>query len=163
MKKSYLLTLGLVAVSILVAISIQLRAQNEDTNKITTQSPNPSPSPSPAEIKKTADGTTLNSETGAYTDYREGIIAETQGTKVLFFHASWCPQCRALEKSIQSGQIPSNTTIFKVDYDSNQALRKTYGVTIQTTLVQIDDSGKELKKFVASDDPSLQAIVREIE
>jgi thioredoxin-like negative regulator of GroEL len=95
---------------------------------------------------------------GAYVDYNPGIIASTKGTKLLFFHAPWCPQCRALEADIKKVGVPSNTTIIKVDYDSNQSLRQQYGVTLQTTIVLVDDQGKLVEKFVAYDNPSLQAI-----
>lgn len=97
---------------------------------------------------------------GAYVPYSADIIRQTVGTKVLFFHAPWCPQCRELEASIQAGTIPSGVTIIKVDYDSNQSLRQKYGVTIQTTLVRVSDTGELEKKFVAYDEPSLAAIIK---
>jgi thiol-disulfide isomerase/thioredoxin len=96
---------------------------------------------------------------GAYLAYSADAVRSATGTKILFFHAPWCPQCRALDSSIKAGKVPDGTTIFKVDYDSNQALRKQYGVTIQTTLVSIDGEGKLVKKHVAYDDPSLQAVL----
>lgn len=105
-----------------------------------------------------ADTTT----SGTYTAYSEPVVASTSGTKVLFFHASWCPQCRALETSIEAGPIPVGVTIFKVDYDSNHELRKRYGVTIQTTLVRVDDSGNLVKKYVAYDEPTLAALTENL-
>jgi thiol-disulfide isomerase/thioredoxin len=97
-------------------------------------------------------------QAGAYVDYSDTVIASTKGTKVLFFHASWCPQCRALESSIKSSQIPDGVTIIKVDYDSHQKLRQQYGVTIQTTLVKVDDDGKLVEKYVAYDQPTFAAV-----
>jgi thiol-disulfide isomerase/thioredoxin len=91
---------------------------------------------------------------GTYTDYSESKVASTTGTKLLFFHAPWCPQCRALDQDIRASSLPSNTTIFKVDYDSNQALRQKYGVTLQTTIVSVDGGGNLLKKYVAYDKPT---------
>ena len=99
---------------------------------------------------------------GTYKEYSEDEFAAMAGTRILFFHASWCPQCRQLESDIKEGKIPEGVTIFKVDYDSSQKLRQKYGVTLQTTLVKVDDSGNELKKFVAYDDPSLQALIRNL-
>lgn len=99
---------------------------------------------------------------GAYVAYSEEKLAATDGTKILFFHASWCPQCRALEADIQAGRIPEGVTIFKVDYDTNQALRQKYGVTIQTTLVRVDDNGEKVKLFVAYDEPSLRAVTENL-
>ena len=94
-----------------------------------------------------------------YIDYYDGVVAATAGEKVLFFHAPWCPQCRALETSIKAGQIPQGVTIIKTDYDSMQELRQKYGVTLQTTLVKVDDQGNLIKKYVAYDKPTLQAVI----
>lgn len=102
------------------------------------------------------------SQPGAYVDYQESLIASTPGAKVLFFHAPWCPQCRQLESEIKAGPLPDNTTIFKVDYDTNQSLRQRYGVSLQTTLVQVDDQGNLVKKYVAYDDPTLDALKQNI-
>jgi thiol-disulfide isomerase/thioredoxin len=96
--------------------------------------------------------------TGAYVDYYDGVIADTAGTKILFFHAPWCPQCRALEASIKNDGVPNGVTIIKVDYDSSRNLRQKYGVTIQTTLVRVDDDGNEVKKYVAYDQPNIESV-----
>jgi len=101
---------------------------------------------------------TTPTEEGSYVDYSSTVIAGTEGTKILFFHAPWCPQCRALESSIESGEIPGGVTIIKVDYDNNQTLRQKYGVTIQTTLVRIDDNGNLVEKYVAYDEPTLNSV-----
>lgn len=103
--------------------------------------------------------TTTQTAPGAYIDYSADVIANTNGTKILFFHAPWCPQCKALEASIKAGPIPTDTTIIKVDYDSNQALKQKYGVTTQTTLVLVDDNGNLVKKYVAYSTPSLSAVI----
>jgi thiol-disulfide isomerase/thioredoxin len=95
---------------------------------------------------------------GRYVDYSSDVIASTKGTKILFFHAPWCPQCRALEADIKSSGVPAGVTIIKVDYDSNQALRQKYGVTIQTSLVKVDDQGQLVKKYVAYNEPSVKAV-----
>lgn len=99
---------------------------------------------------------------GTYVDYTAEKLAQTSGTKVLFFHAAWCPQCRQLEADIKAGNIPGGVTIFKVDYDSNQKLRQKYGVNLQTTLVRVDDEGNEIKKFVAYDEPTLEALIKNV-
>lgn len=97
-----------------------------------------------------------------YIDYSDGVIAATPGQKILFFHAPWCPQCRALEADIKKGPIPAGVTIIKTDYDSMQSLRQKYGVTLQTTLVKVDDSGNLIKKYVAYDEPTLQNLVNNV-
>ncbi|MDQ5972118.1 MAG: hypothetical protein QG553_277 [Patescibacteria group bacterium] len=105
---------------------------------------------------------TNDSKPGAYIDYSSAAISQTSGTKLLFFHAPWCPQCRDLEASIKQDGVPNGVTIIKVDYDSNQALRQKYGVTLQTTVVKIDDKGNLVDKFVAYQDPSLNAIKQQL-
>ena len=97
---------------------------------------------------------------GAYKKYDEASLAGTTGTKILFFHAPWCPQCRQLDSEITAGSVPNNVTIFKVDYDSNQSLRQKYGVTIQTTFVRVDDQCNLLKKYVAYDEPTFAALTK---
>jgi thiol-disulfide isomerase/thioredoxin len=95
---------------------------------------------------------------GKYINYSPEALDQSTGTRVLYFHASWCPQCRDLDADIRKNGVPSGVTILKVDYDSNQELRKKYGVTLQTTLVKLDESGNGVAKFVAYEDPSLQAV-----
>jgi thiol-disulfide isomerase/thioredoxin len=99
---------------------------------------------------------------GVYTDYSESAIATTSGTKLLFFHAPWCSQCRQMEASINKDGIPTDVTVFKVDYDSNQKLREKYGVTLQTTFVKIDDSGNKIKSYVSYEEPRFSAVQREL-
>ncbi len=99
---------------------------------------------------------------GAYIDYQEGIISKTSGTKLLFFHAAWCPQCRMLDADIKQKGVPEGLTIIKVDYDASQKLRQKYGVTLQTTVVRVDDNGELVKKYVAYDEPSLSAVIKNL-
>lgn len=95
---------------------------------------------------------------GAYVSYSDTIIADTKGTKILFFHAPWCPQCRSLDNSIKEATLPNGLTIIKTDYDSNQPLRQKYGVTLQTTFVKVDDDGNLIKKYVAYNEPSYDSV-----
>lgn len=102
--------------------------------------------------------TTLSS--GAYINYSEQAVKEARGQKVLFFHAPWCPQCRSIESGIESQGVPEGFTIIKVDYDTNQALRQKYGITLQTTFVKINDQGEFISKYVAYDEPTFDAVKR---
>ncbi|HVI69106.1 MAG TPA: thioredoxin domain-containing protein [Magnetospirillaceae bacterium] len=111
---------------------------------------NPVPEPEPPAEQKTP---------GAYKIYSPEAVAATKGTKILFFYAAWCPQCRQLDGQITAGPLPDNVTIFKVDYDTNQSLRQKYGVQLQTTMVKIDDNGNSLQKFVAYDNPTLASLI----
>lgn len=94
---------------------------------------------------------------GAYVDYSADALASAQGDRILFFHADWCPTCRTLEADIESQGVPDGITVLKVDYDSNQELRQKYGVTVQTTVVALDDQEKATALFVPYDSPTLGA------
>lgn len=162
-KKQYII-LGIIVVSGLVLLAWKLPKKSAymDTGSQTSQSQE-SPTQTTAVVSSGIQPTTSTqtvppAKNGQYISYSPEIIANTSGTKVLFFHAPWCPQCRALEASIQAGPIPSNVSIIKVDYDTNQALRQKYGVTIQTTLVRVDDSGNLLKKYSAYNTPTLESL-----
>ena len=86
---------------------------------------------------------------GTYRDYSEEALAEAgYETNVLFFHASWCPECRAFEQSIEAGPIPDGVQILKADYDTETALKDKYGVDIQTTFVKVDDAGEMISRWV---------------
>lgn len=100
--------------------------------------------------------TTPQTDAGSYVPYSGDALSRFEGTKILFFHASWCPQCRALEADIKKSGVPAGTTIFKVDYDNAQDLRKKYGVTLQTTVVKVDESGNLISKFTPYQKPTLQ-------
>jgi thiol-disulfide isomerase/thioredoxin len=90
----------------------------------------------------------------------EGDQSAYAGTDVvLFFHANWCPKCRDTEASAKAG-MPSGLTLVKVDYDDATSLRQRYGVTLQHTFVQIDGSGRSVKKFVGTYDDNSAAWVK---
>lgn len=99
---------------------------------------------------------------GNYLDYKADLVASTNGERVLFFHAPWCSQCKELEESIKRGPIPEGVTIFKTDFDSNQKLRQQYGVTLQTTLVLLDENGNLSKKYVSYEEPNLEAVIKNL-
>jgi thiol-disulfide isomerase/thioredoxin len=82
------------------------------------------------------------------------LASITGDKRVLFFHASWCPTCKSLDKEISStvSEIPAGTTIARLDFDKETDLRKKYGVTVQHTLVQIDAEGNEVAKWSGSRD-----------
>ena len=100
---------------------------------------------------------------GNYEDYSAEKITSTDGKKILFFHATWCPTCRGLDSDIKSKleDIPADVTILKTDYDSHIDLRQKYGVTVQHTLVQVDSDGNLIAKWTGSS--SLESVLDRIQ
>lgn len=88
-------------------------------------------------------------EGGVYLPYTSTAVAQANGNIVLFFHANWCPTCVANEKDIKANlkDIPKSLTLLKVNYDDATALKELYGITAQHTFVQVDNSGKLIKKW----------------
>lgn len=107
----------------------------------------------------------LMTDTGTYETYAVEKIAMASSTHkvVLFFHASWCPTCRAIDADIKSHlkDIPKDLTILNVDYDTSSALKMKYGVTTQHTFVEVDAQGVLIKKWRGS--PTLAALVEQLQ
>lgn len=84
-----------------------------------------------------------------YVVYTPAIVADSvsQGKKVvLFFHAAWCPTCKATEQDILNrlNEIPEDIVIVKTDYDTYTQLKEKYGITYQHTFVQVDGEGNQI-------------------
>ena len=149
---------AVISVFVIIVLGVAiLYVMAAPTAKIPSIASSPSVSVSPSSTP-TVNASDLPARAGAYVTYSGDVIGTTTGTKLLFFHAPWCPQCRALEKDILASALPENLTIIKVDYDSHQNLRQKYGVTIQTTLVRVDDKGDLVKKYVAYNQPTFAAV-----
>lgn len=89
-------------------------------------------------------------EKGGYREYAADQLSFAKsGHVVLFFHAPWCPTCRAADADItaKAGTIPSDVLILKTDYDTNTELKKKYGVTYQHTFVEVDENGTLIQKW----------------
>lgn len=123
-----------------------------------TAQPSAAAPASPEETASASDSPGATASTpamaaGAYltkAEYQSQMAARA-GTKVVyFFHASWCPTCRATEKSIEADGVPAGLTLVKVDFDTETDLRKQYGITQQHTFVQVDPDGGELAKWTGS-------------
>lgn len=101
---------------------------------------------------------------GSYESYspEKVMLASDTHDVVLFFRASWCPTCRAVDADIKSNlsKIPESLAILDVDYDNSTALKQKYGVTYQHTFVQVDKNGNMIKKWSGS--PTLSAIITEV-
>lgn len=107
---------------------------------------------------------TMVSHGGTYEAYSPEKMAWAENGKVvLFFRASWCPTCRAVDADIKKNvsSIPKNITILDVNYDTETVLKSKFGVTYQHTFVQVDATGKQIAKWSAS--PTLAALVTEVQ
>ncbi len=107
----------------------------------------------------------MMAKTGAYKDYSPETVAAEQkaGNKVvLFFHAVWCPYCKAADAAFKANldKIPAGVTVLKTDYDSNTALKQKYGVTYQHTFVQIDNAGNQVTKWNGGDTDNLTKFIK---
>lgn len=154
-KKVLFMIIGIVLLMVGALSYVFLKpASDASENKI----PDSSTKNTTIEVPATA----TSNQPGSYVDYSEEAALNTTGTKLLFFHAPWCPQCREMEASIESDGIPSGVTVFKVDYDSNQSLRQKYGVTLQTTFIKIDDQGNKVASYVAYKEPQFSSVEREL-
>lgn len=108
------------------------------------------------------DGDAMMSK-GSYELYDASKLAMAKdGKVVLFFKASWCPSCRALDSDIKASLsgIPAGVTILEVDYDKSGELKQKYGVTMQHTLVQVDAQGTLLNKW--SGGGTLESVVEKL-
>lgn len=143
MKKLLLPIIIIIGISILVILSYG-KSDSTTNNK-----------PDTVLDTYTERNTEENTEAGLYTDYSAEKLDQTptDGKNIIFFHANWCPTCRAADKDIKNNlsSIPKNLTILKTDYDTQKDLRKKYGVTGQHTFVQVDSEGKMITKWSGGD------------
>lgn len=152
MNKTVVAIIALIVLMIGGGTVYLLSNDEKETENSTTKSTN-------SDAKSEAAQTNQSAAAGKYEEYSESSLASASGTRLLFFHAPWCPQCRALDADIVARGVPAGVTILKVDYDSSQDLRQKYDVTLQTTIVEVDESGQLVDKYVAYDEPSLQSVI----
>ena len=94
------------------------------------------------------DEVMMKDQMTGYKDYDSSLLGQND-TTILFFHASWCPSCRALDANLlESGT--EDILVLKTDYDTQTDLRVKYRVTSQHTFVQVDANGEMITKWSGS-------------
>ena len=148
MNKKHIIITSIIAAAVVggvVAAVLLLRPQtptNESATQQGTSQKAPAQSQSGGATSKQPSGSAqpANPAVGRYADYVDGNTMEHAYRKtILFFHAAWCGDCQAFDKVLREVPIPAGVQILKVDYDSRQDLRQKYGVTKQSTFVELDD------------------------
>lgn len=99
-----------------------------------------------------APGTSTPGSSGEFItldQYRKDPSAYSATDTVLFFNATWCPPCQRTVDNLnaRNKSFPAGLTVVSVDYDTNDDLRKKYGVTYQHTFVTVNANGDQLKKW----------------
>src|SRR3989338_5398269 len=113
----------------------------------------PSSAPSPAPPVAAASAT--------YTAYSDAVMKDGK-TKVFFFHASWCPECKEADATLQSW-FPSKDftrSVYKIDYDTAKELKAKYGVIYQHTFVVVDGQGTKVSLTQGPTDEQLKALLK---
>ena len=129
----------LVGMGLLAAAFFFWQSGGEPQSTLTST---PTSSNQSAQPEATAEG-------GQYAAYLEAELANEYDRHIIFFHAGWCPDCRAFKQNLtMDGSIPENVQILEVDYDSATELKQKYGITIQSTFVEVDSEGNQLAKWV---------------
>jgi thiol-disulfide isomerase/thioredoxin len=80
-----------------------------------------------------------------YENLEQVMMLAGNKPTVLFFNASWCPDCRAARDDFTANSDAlAEVNLIIVDYDNSDELQARYGVTYQHSFVQIDSSGDAL-------------------
>lgn len=87
------------------------------------------------------DNENMETNYEAYSEEKMNSLLSKWKNVALFFHADWCPTCKALDKDINENisEIPENTVILKANYDTEKDLIEKYWITSQSTVVFLDN------------------------
>ncbi|MGV8850480.1 MAG: thioredoxin family protein [Propionibacteriaceae bacterium] len=152
MNPRTLLATAPLALALLIAgcsSSAAMPGSSDGMSKAPTAMASDGMSKAPTAMATSAMSSAMMSAHGSYVtlaDYTASMATYADTKVVYFFHASWCPDCKAADTALTSdpGSIPAKVTIVKVDYDTSTALKQKYGVTMQHTYVQVDSTGAKV-------------------
>ena len=163
MKKSYLIG-GLVLVTGVGLFSYTLI--NQKPTVMEEKKAEIAVIPSDDSMKKDADVPATNNmmvEARYQTYSAENYAKASTKRRVLFFHAAWCPTCKAAHMDLEqnASNLPDDVIVFKVDYDTELELKKKYDITYQHTFVQVSEAGEELVKWNGGDSVMIRQKIQE--
>ncbi|MFC1626590.1 thioredoxin domain-containing protein [Patescibacteria group bacterium] len=136
----------LIGITIFTILGVMLFISNQQKNTTMEK-------PSVSNQKPTSPIKGQNMEhvdSSKYVDYSSTQFdTHNDKKRILFFHASWCPTCKAAEKDFLNNEkeLPQGVIIFKTNYDTEDALKQKYNITYQHTFVQVDMNGNEITKW----------------
>jgi hypothetical protein len=135
---------GLVAALVLSPLATPPMAEPEPSGQVGNETP--------------TDEVTLAD--GRFVEYQQALVDDAgYNETILFFYAAWCPECRAFEQAINSGEISDGVQVLRVNYDTESALKAQHQVTLQSTFVRVNAEGQQVSKWVGyGQDKSLGAI-----
>jgi thioredoxin 1 len=79
------------------------------------------------------------------------------------FHADWCPTCRAqapLLKDLAQTPDLKSVTLYVANFDTEKALKKSLGVTKQSTIVVFRNGKESARSTGDTQEDSLAALLR---
>ena len=147
-----------VTVVIIGGVAAYARSQRQESqamksNEVVT-------SATPDAMMKEQEAMSMKKDGGAaFVPFRseadaQKLVSDHGKSVVYFFAASWCPDCQAIKKHLQTsndlGKLDKNTVIEEVDYDTQKDLKSKYSITHQTAFVRIDATGNAIKQAVLS-------------
>ena len=85
----------------------------------------------------------------AYRDYNGQDLSNLGAQTVLFFAQASCGTCQKTDTDLKSqAELPEGVSVLKIDFDTETALNKKYGVTTKHTFVLVDANGNEIAKEI---------------
>ncbi len=83
---------------------------------------------------------------------------------VVYFHADWCPTCRAQQPIVdklskEAGFTP--VTIFEADFDTQTDLEKALKVTQQSTFVVFKQGHEVTRSTGQTQEPAIRAVLQQ--
>ncbi len=112
-----------------------------------------------AETAPAAAATEARAKVLDFSNETELNALAAEGRTVVFFFASWCPNCRATvaELNARWSEVDPTLTLVIADYDKERELKGKFGVTYQDTFVLLDAAGNAIKSWNAGGVDGLNA------